>query len=117
LLRCFFFIICIIALINFLFLCVRVHLFSEEEFLIGLGLMIGASEFSRKGNQLWSESYGHNQGEEAEAWESMISEPRFDQYMKLYHFKDLHCFLLLDFQCENLKEKGDPWWQFQWAVD
>ncbi len=85
--------------------------------MIGLGLMIGASEFSRKGNQLWSESYGHNQGEEAEAWESMISEPRFDQYMKLYHFKDLHCFLLLDFQCENLKEKGDPWWQFQWAVD
>ena len=85
--------------------------------MVGLGLMIGASEFGRKGNQLWTESNGHSQGEEAEVWESMISEPRFDQYMKHYRFKDLRRFLPLAFQCEKLKEKGDPWWQFQWAVD
>jgi hypothetical protein len=78
--------------------------------------MIGTAEFGRRGNQLWTESNGHNQGEEAEVWESMISEPRFDQYMKHYRFEDFRRFLPLAFQCEKLKEKGDPWWQFQWAI-
>jgi hypothetical protein len=71
------------------------------------------SNKSKKGELLlWTESNGHNQGEEAEVWESMISKPRFDQYMKHYRFKDLRHFLPLLFQREKLKEKGDPWWQF-----
>ncbi len=71
--------------------------------------MIGACQFGRRGDQLWTESNGRNQGEEAEVWESMISEPRFDQYMKHYHLQDFHYFFPLAFQCEKLKEEGDPW--------
>jgi hypothetical protein len=82
-----------------------------------LCLLIGASEFGKRGNQLWTESNGHIIGVDAEVWVSMISEPRFDQYMKHYRFKDFRCFLPLAFQCEKLKEKGNPWWQFQWAID
>jgi hypothetical protein len=74
--------------------------------------LIGASKFGKRGNQLWTESNGHIIGEDAEVWDSMISEPRFDQYMKHYCFKDFRCFLPLAFQCEKLKE-----WQFQWAID
>jgi hypothetical protein len=76
-----------------------------------------ASKFGKRGNQLWTESNDHIIGEVAEVWDSMISEPRFDQYMKHYCFKDFRCFLPLAFQCEKLKEKGVPWWQFQWAID
>ncbi len=44
----------------------RVRLFSVEEFLIRFRLMIGTSEFGRRGKQFWTESSRHNQGEEAE---------------------------------------------------
>jgi len=31
----------------------KIRLFTEEEFLIGLGLLIGASEYGVKGKELW----------------------------------------------------------------
>jgi hypothetical protein len=80
--------------------------------------LIDASEFfGKRCNQLWTESNGHIIGEDAEVWDSMIFEPRFDQYMKHCHFKDFRCFLPSAFQCGKLKEKGNPWWQLQWAID
>jgi hypothetical protein len=85
--------------------------------LIGLGLLIGASEIGKRGNQLWTESNGHIIGEDAEVWDSMISEPWFDQYMKHFCFKVFCCPLPLAFLCEKLKKKGNPWWQFQSAID
>lgn len=52
-------------------------MFTQKEFLIGLGLLllIGVSESGKRFNQLWTKSSGHSLGEEAEVWESMISQP------------------------------------------
>ena len=93
----------------------KVRLFTEVEFLTGLGLLIGAAEFGCRGVNLWREGDQSTSGEE-EYWDSMVAHPQFDNNMKFYRFKDFRHFLPLVFHSAELKELGDPWWQFEDAI-
>jgi len=46
----------------------------------------------------------------------MVAHPQFDNNMKFYRFKDFRHFLPLVFHSAELKELGDPWWQFEDAI-
>lgn len=93
----------------------KVRLFTDIEFLTGLGLLIGAAEFGSRGVNLWREGDQSHAGDE-EHWDSMVPHPQFDNNMKFYRFKDLRHFLPLVFHSAELKELGDPWWQFEDAI-
>ena len=86
-----------------------VHKFTQAEFLTGLGLLIGATEFGQKAKKLWVTCDKKADGEEVEDWKSMVPHPNFDQYMHLYHFKEFHHFLPEVWFDYNLKELNDPW--------
>ncbi len=96
----------------------RVKRFSEEEFLIALGLLIGSIEYGTRGKDLWvtsSHKDGYKDGED-EKWESLITHPNFDQHMRSYRFRDFHKFFPLVFVDESKKD-SDPWYCFSSAVN
>lgn len=91
--------------------------FSAQEFLIGLGLLIGAAEFAQQGKDLFiSQDQKKSCDGDVENWSSLIPHPSFDCHMSYSRFKDFRHFLpeiWFDFQ---LKDEGDPWWMFAGAV-
>jgi len=92
----------------------RVRVFSAEEFLTALGLMIGAAEYGGRGSQLWEGQADCCGGEK---WESLVPDPNFDGIMKQYRFKDFRHFFPFAFKSETLKNNNDPWWEFAEAVN
>jgi len=58
-------------------------LFSYSEFLIGLGLLIGACAFSQNERKLFSAK------NDEETWDGFAPHPNLDQYMSLHRFKNL----------------------------
>jgi hypothetical protein len=91
--------------------------FSCEEFLIGLGLIIGASEFSQKGVDLFGVKKGEEEDDDdLEVWPSISPNPQFEQYMAFSCFKDFRRFLPSIYANESQKETDD-WWEFAGAVD
>jgi hypothetical protein len=95
----------------------KVKVFSAQEFLIGLGLLIGAAEFAQQGKDLFiSQDQKKSCDGDVENWSSLIPHPSFDCHMSYSRFKDFRRFLpeiWFDFQ---LKDEGDPWWMFAGAV-
>ena len=68
--------------------------FSEEEFLVVLGLFIGSVEYGTWGKEFWvssSHKDGYREGED-EKWESLIAHPNFDQQVRSYYFHDFRKF-------------------------
>jgi hypothetical protein len=51
--------------------------FSEEEFLVGLALIIGAAEFSQKGVDLFGSK--NEEEEDEDVWHSISTSPHFEQ--------------------------------------
>jgi hypothetical protein len=92
----------------------KVRPFSEQEFLSGLGVFIGAAEFGIQGMNLWRE--GDQVGQEVEEWQSMVPHPEFDKIIKLYRWKECRAFLPYAFQSQKLKDENDPWWRFEGAI-
>ncbi len=91
--------------------------FSNEEFLIGLGIIMGAAEFSQKGVDLFSvKNMDDDDDEELNQWPSISPSPQFEQYMVFSRFKDFRRFLPSIFADESKKE-NDPWWEFSGAVE
>ena len=91
--------------------------FSNEEFLVGLGIIIGAAEFSQKGVDLFSvKNIDDDDEDDLQQWPSICPSPQFQQYMAFSRFKDFRRFLPLIFADESKKE-SDPWWQFSGAVE
>jgi len=88
---------------------------SEEEFLIRLGMLIGASEYGVKGKELWVVN-GDRKEDGEDGWLSLVPHPHFDHFMKCYRFKDFRHFLPDIFVDEQLKDEDDPWWKFVGAV-
>ena len=87
--------------------------FSYEEFLIGLGLIIGAAEFSQKGVDL----FGTKSLEDDDIdWPSISPSPQFEQFMAFSRFKDFRRFLPSIYADESKKD-SDPWWEFSGAVE
>lgn len=99
----------------------KVKFFSAEEFLIGLGLIIGAAEFDHQGKKCWitGDHYCNEDGDEEKEFEyhSLVPHPNFDRYMTYSRFKDFRRFLPTIWHDDQLKEAGDPWWQFAQAID
>jgi hypothetical protein len=92
--------------------------FSCEEFLIGLGLMIGTAEFSQKGVDLFGGKKGEveEDDEELDLWPSICPNPHFEQFMAFSRFKDFRRFLPSIWADESQKGKDD-WWEFSSAID
>jgi len=91
--------------------------FSNEEFLIGLEIIIGAAEFSQKGVDLFSvKNIGYDDDNDLNQWPSISPSPQFEQYMAFSRFKDFRRFLPRIFADESKKE-NDPWWEFLGAVE
>ncbi len=63
---------------------------SEEEFLVGLALIIGAVEFSQKGVDLFDSKNGEE--EDKNVWHSISTSPHFEQYMAFSRFNDFQHF-------------------------
>ncbi len=77
--------------------------------MIGLGLIIGAAEFSQKGVDLFGNK-DSTEEEEEEVGRSISNSPHFEQYMPFSRFKDFHRFLPALFIDESKKEM-DPWYR------
>jgi hypothetical protein len=89
------------------------RLFSEMEFLTGLGILIGAAEFSQRGCDLFSTK---DSADEDELWPTLCGEPHFEKYMSFYRWKEFKHFLPFIYQDESRKD-ADPWWEFVLAVE
>jgi len=77
----------------------RVKLFSPQEFLIGIGLLIGACEFDHQGINCLKEGYHNNDfdgtvEENEYEFDSLASLPNFDKYMTFNRFKDFRMMMI-----------------------
>ena len=90
----------------------KVRPFTQPEFLVALGLLVGAVEYGCKGGNLWL-----NGKKVAESdWSSILPHPNFDRFMLEYRFKNFRHFLPYIFADESLRDADDPWWKFAGAV-
>ena len=91
--------------------------FTSEEFLTGLGLIIGSAEFSQIGVDLFGTKKDFDSDDEnLNEWPSICPSPQFEQFMAFSRFKDFRRFLPSIFADESRKE-SDPWWAFSSAVE
>jgi hypothetical protein len=91
----------------------KTRLFSETEFLTGLGILIGAAEFAQRGCDLFSTK---DSADEDELWPTLCGEPHFEKYMSFYRWKEFKRFLPFIYKDESRKDT-DPWWEFVLAVE
>ena len=96
---------------------IKGRLFSRHEFLVGLGLLIAAAEFSQNGKELFRKTdQKYLDGDYKENWMSMVSHPGFDQFMSYSRFKEFRRFLPEIWVNEAVKDV-DPWNKFSAAID
>ena len=91
--------------------------FTEKEFLIGHAIIIGASDCSEKGENLWESSRSNKQWKKH--WMSISSPTNFGRYMRFYRFKQFKQFLPLIWQDTSRPVEtvnGNTWWKFDHAV-
>lgn len=95
----------------------RCKKFSNEEFLTGLAMLIGAAEFSQKGIELFTnKDQSVDEDPDNYQWRSISQSPKFEQYMAFSRFKDFRRFLPAIHADESRKDT-DPWYQFSGAID
>jgi len=94
----------------------RCKKFTHEEFLIGLGLLIGAAEFSQKGVDLFGGKKGDQDEDDFDEWPSISPSPAFEQYMAFSRFKDFRRFFPAIYADKSRKET-DVWWEFSGAIE
>jgi len=85
--------------------------FSYSEFLVGLGLLIGACGFSQNGINLFKKT-DHDMGDGEDGVEDdtngFVNHPAFDQYMPFYRFKSFRRYFP-GINVDATKEGFDPW--------
>jgi hypothetical protein len=83
-------------------------MFTRQEFLTGLGLLIAAAEFSQNGKELFQKGdqncYDEN---DKENWMSLVPHPGFDNYMSYSWFKEVRRFLP-DIWVDETTKEMDP---------
>ena len=94
----------------------RVKVFSPQEFLICLGLLIGSADFEQQGKKCWL-SADHGKNSNDDEFHSLVQHPNFDRYIPYCRFKDFRRFLPAIWFDEERRERGDPKWRFGMAVD
>jgi len=92
--------------------------FTEKEFLTGLGILIGAAEFAKKGSDLFSvkDKFVEEGDDDDDKWASLCPEPHFEKFMSFGRWKDFRRFFPEIFADETRKET-DVWYQFSAAID
>jgi len=70
----------------------KVKPFTPEEFIICIGLLIGACEFEKQGKKCWM-AVDRGKPNEEENFHSLIQHPNFDRFMPYNRFKDFRRFL------------------------
>ena len=90
----------------------KIRPFTESEFLVALGLIVGAVEYGTKGSSLWLNGKKSTEAD----WCSILPHPNFDRFMLEYRFKQFQQFLPSMYKDQSLKDSGDPWWKFAAAV-
>jgi len=66
----------------------RAKIFSPEEFIVGLGLLIGAAAFHQQGRHCWKEKEDERTDlTTEEEFYSLISHPNFDKYISKTHLR------------------------------
>ncbi len=94
----------------------RCKKFMKEEFLIGLGLLIGAAEFSQKGVDLFGGKKGEEDDDEVDDWLSVSPSPAFEQFTAFSCFKVFRRFPP-SIHANKSRKETDVWWQFSGAID
>ncbi len=96
----------------------KCRLFTKKEFLTGLGIMIGAAEFAKRGSDLFyvKDQVVLDEEEEEENWASLCPDPHFEKYMPFGRWKEFRKFFPEIFADAERKEV-DPWFQFSGAID
>jgi hypothetical protein len=96
----------------------RCKRFSDEKFLTGLAMLIGAVEFSQKGIELFTnKDQSVDDDPDCDQWRSISQSPKkFWQDMAFSRFKDFRRFLPAIHGDESRKDT-DPWYQFSGAID
>ena len=95
----------------------KCKVFSETEFLTGIGLIIGAAEFSQQGKDLFYRSDEKKMEEDDDdQFSSMVPHPNFQRFMSYTRFKDFRRFLPMIWWDDERKENGDEWWKFSGTV-
>ncbi len=67
----------------------KIRPFTESEFLVALGLIVGAVEYGTKGSSLWLNGKKSTEAD----WCSILPHPNFDRFMLEYRFKQFRQFL------------------------
>ena len=94
-----------------------IHDFTEKEFLIGNAIVVGASDCSEKGENLWENSRSNRQWKKH--WVSVSSPTNFGQYMRYYRFKQFKQFFPLIWQESSqpvVVDNNNSWWKFEPAI-
>ncbi len=94
----------------------KCRLFMLKEFLVGIGIIIGAAEFAKRGSNLFVVKDQAYEEENDEVWASLCHEPHFEQYMAFSRWKDFRRFFL-EVYADAEKKSSIPWYQFSSAVD
>ena len=81
----------------------KVNQISKNEYLKFLGIMLLAHVEGVKGGCLWTDA---GKGEGIQKLETIAA-----QHMKQYRFKQIQKYVPFLWASDELKEKGDPWWQ------
>ena len=90
----------------------NISLFTNAEFLRGMGCLIGSVCFSANGNQLWNKETAND----VNGWVSIEPNAEFYKYMPKYRFKEFRQFLPTINE-DRSKENSDPWWRYVGGVD
>jgi hypothetical protein len=96
----------------------KVQAIHGKEFLTGLGIMIGAAEFAKRGSDLLSvKDQAVLDGEdEEENWASLCPDLHFERFMPFSRWKEFRKFFP-DIFSDNERKEIDPWYQFSGAID
>jgi hypothetical protein len=70
----------------------KCRLFTPKEFLVGIGIIIGAAEFAKRGSDLFAVKDQAGEEEDDEVWASLCHELHFEQYMAFSRWKDFRRF-------------------------
>jgi Transposase IS4 len=94
----------------------KVRHFSEREFLVGLGIIIGAAGFNCRGCELWTTTNLENESlSDPRTWVTINENPDFGKFMGEHRFKDYRKLVAKIWETKEAQE-NDPWWAFSSAV-
>ena len=95
----------------------KIRNFTEQEFLVGMGIIIAAAGFNCRGCELWAVDNPELAVTlDVKTWRSIIQSPNFGKYMGENRFKEYRKMIPAIWENPMVTET-DPWWNFSQAVE